>query len=47
MKAIRVSERTQELMREAAKKVAVDSKGEVTTINGSLAYILTLYLGKK
>ena len=47
MKAIRVSEEVQEMMKKAAKKVAVKSGGEVTTINGSLEYILDKFLKEK
>ncbi len=47
MKSIRVTDEVQAKMREAAKKVAVKSGGEITTINGSLEYILDKFLKEK
>ena len=46
MKALRVSEYVKELANQVTKKVAVDTKGEVTTINGTLQYVLEAYLEK-
>ena len=39
-KAIRVTPEVQKLMAEATKIIMVKTKGEVSTINGALEYIL-------
>ena len=46
MKAIRVSNYVKNLSSQVAKKVIVDTKGEVTSINGALLFIFEQYLEK-
>ena len=46
-KAIRVTPEVQKLMAEATKIIMVKTKGEVSTINGALEYILKDIIGEK